>query len=181
MRYAVSSASSEYRSPVRWRLHQDFIDELDDRRLLSLLGDFAVVGLEFFEQLDLVLGAFLHHGIDGFAADAEVRLDEPRDLARTGEDGMHMQTGKCLQFIDRVNVERIAGRNDQGTIGARQRHQVAAMHELDRHDPERIGIDARVREIDEVHAELIGENGENIFLLGKVPLDDDGVQRFVRR
>ena len=45
--------------PLVGGLDQDFVDQLDDRRFLGLLGQFAVVGLELFEQFDLVVAALL--------------------------------------------------------------------------------------------------------------------------
>ena len=72
-------------SPLVGRLDQDLVHELDDRRFLRLLGHLAVVGLDAFEELDVVLVAcLLGEGRDGVAADAEVLLDEPGDLARRG-------------------------------------------------------------------------------------------------
>src|SRR5262245_26387254 len=48
---------------------QDFVDQLHHRRFLGHLGQFTVVGLKLFEELDVFL-AVLDHGRDGFAADA---------------------------------------------------------------------------------------------------------------
>src|SRR5262249_50561805 len=71
---------------------EDFVHELDDAGLLGHLRRLAVVRFQPFEQLDLFLVAFLHQGGNSLAADAEVRLDEAGNFARTGEDGMDMQS-----------------------------------------------------------------------------------------
>ena len=98
-------------------LDEDLVDQLDDAGLLGHLGHFAVVGLEAFEQFD-VLVALLHQGGDGLAADAEMRLDEPGDLARAGQDRLNVQAGEHVQFVEGVDVEGIAGRDDQGAVVA---------------------------------------------------------------
>ncbi len=80
--------------PLVGRLDEDLVDELDDAGFLGHLGRFAVVGLEPFEQLDaLVLGALLHEGGHGFAADAEVRLDEA-ERSRAGWPGPAGSAGR---------------------------------------------------------------------------------------
>ena len=50
-----------------------------------------------------------------------------RGLASTG---MHVQAGQRVQFVEGVDVERVAGGDDQRAVVPRDRHQVLAMHEL---------------------------------------------------
>ena len=131
------------------------------------------------EQLD-VLGPLLHHGGDGFAADAEVRLDEPGDLARTGQHRLDLQAGQRLQLVEGVDVEGIAGGDDQGAVLARQRHEGAAMDQLERHRLERFRLDRHLGQIDQLHAELFGQGGEDVLLLGEALLDEELVERLGR-
>ena len=144
----------------------------------AILAGFAVVGLESFEQLDVV--ALGHHGGDGLAADAEVRLDEAGDLARAGQHRLNLQAGQHLQFVERVDVVGIAGGDDERAVAARQRHEAAAMDELERHGLERFRLDLDLGEIDQLHAELVGEGGEDVFLLGESLFDEEFMERLVR-
>ena len=121
------------------------------------------------------------HGADGFAADAEVGLDEARDLARAGEDRLDVQAGEGLQLVEGVNVEGVAGGDDEGAVVARQRHEGAAVDELERHRLQRLRLDLHVGQIDEFHAELVGERGEDVLLLDEALLDDDLVEGLVGR
>ena len=83
------------------RLDEDFVHELDDRRLLGHFGRFAVVGVQAIEQFDILGAALGDHGRDGFAADAEMDLDEASNLARTGQNGMNVQAGQSMaEFIE---------------------------------------------------------------------------------
>src|SRR3954452_4953379 len=80
------------------RLDRGFTDELDDGRVLSQLRQLAVVRLQLFQQLN-GFAAFLHHRGDGFATDAEVRLDQSADLARAGEDRLNVHAGQRVQLV----------------------------------------------------------------------------------
>ena len=115
-------------------------------------------------------------GGDGFAADAEVRLDEPGDLARAGQHRLDRQAGQRLQFVERIDVERIAGGDDQGAVLAGQRHQGAAMDELERHGLERFRLDRDLGQIDQLHAELFGQGGQDVFFLGEALFDEQLVK-----
>ena len=142
------------------RLDEDFVDQLDDRRFLGLLGDLAVVGLEFFEKFDLGRLPLLDHGRDGFAADAEMGLDEPGDLARTGQHRPDAQAGQRLQFVQGVHVEGIAGGHDQGAVLPVDGQQAAAMDQLGRQGTQRFRGDGHLGQIDQVEAEIIGQDGQ---------------------
>ena len=104
--------------PLVGRLDQDLVHQLDDRRFLGLLGQLAVVGLDPFEQLDFV--ALLDQGLNRLAADAEVVLDEPGDLARAAEDRLNLQPGERLQFVERVDVVRVRRGDDERAVVARR-------------------------------------------------------------
>src|SRR5205085_1506827 len=80
--------------PLGGGLDQDLVHQLDDARLLRLLGEFAVVGLDAFEELDLL--ALLDEGLDRLAADAEVLLDEPGDLPRAAQNWLDFQPRQSL-------------------------------------------------------------------------------------
>ena len=175
-RAALFRLDVDVAGPLVGGLDEDFVDQLDDAGFLGHLGRFAVVGLEAFEQLDLV-GALLHHGGDGFAADAEVRLDEPGDLARTGQHRLDLQAGEHLQFVEGVDVVRVAGGDDEGAVVARQRHEGAAVDELERHGLERVRLDLDLGQVDQLHAELLGQRGEDVFFLGEAAFDEQLMER----
>ena len=148
----------------------------------ACLADFAVVGLEFFEQLDLVRGSrSCDHGGDGFAADAEMGLDEAGDLARTGQHRLDVQAGQRLQFVEGVDVERIAGGHDQGAVLPVERQEAAAMDQLGRQGPQRFRSDGHLGQIDQVQAEIIGQGRQECLLLGPAAFQEQGVQRPGRR
>jgi hypothetical protein len=45
-----------------------------------------------------------------------VLLDEPGDLARAGQHRLDVQAGQRLQFVQGVNVERVAGGDDERAV-----------------------------------------------------------------
>ena len=97
-----------------------------------------------------------------------------------GQHRLNLQAGQHLQFVEGVDVERIAGGHDEGAVVARQRHEAAAMHELERHGLKRGRLDRNLREIDQLHAELFGEGGKNIVFLGEAAFDEQLMQGLTR-
>ncbi len=83
-----------------------------------------------------------------------------------------MQAGEGLQFVERVDVEGIAGGDDEGAVLPGQRHEGAAMDELERHRLEGVGVDRDIGQVDEVHAEFLGEDRQDVFFLGEALLDE---------
>ena len=57
-----------------------------------------------------------------------------------------------------------------------ERHQVAAMDQLERHRLERVGLDRDLGQIDELHAELVGQDGQDVLFLGEALLEEEQVQ-----
>jgi hypothetical protein len=95
--------------PLVGGFDEDLVHQLDDGCLLRLLGQLAVVRFDPFQKLDVI--PLLDQGLNGLAADAEVVLDEPGDLARAAENGMDLKTRQRLQLVQGVDV-----------IGVRRRH-----------------------------------------------------------
>ncbi len=54
------------------------------------------------------------------------------------------------------------------------------MDQLERHGLERFRLDRDLGEIDQLHAELVGERGEDVFLLGESFFDEQLVERLDR-
>ena len=166
----------DVRRPLVGRLDEDLVDEVDDRGLLGLLGHLGVVGLDVLEELDLVVLAGLGQGRDGVAADPEVGLDEPGDLAGRGEHRHDVQAGERLQLVEGVGVERVAGGDDERPVVPGDGHEVLAVDELLRHGREHVRGDDRVRQVDQLQAELLGEDRqEDVF--PEEPLVDEDLVR----
>ena len=54
------------------------------------------------------------------------------------------------------------------------------MDQLERHGLERFRLDLDVGQIDELHAELLGQGGEDVFFLGEAAFDEQFMQGFGR-
>ena len=52
------------------------------------------------------------------------------------------------------------------------------MDELERHGLERFRLDLDLGEIDQLHAELLGQGGEDVLLLGESAFDEQLMERF---
>ena len=145
--------------PLVGRFHENLVHESNDGRLLRGLRHLAVVGLQRFEELDIgVVGGLLGERRDGVAADPEVLLDEPGDLAGRGQYGHHVQAGERLEFVQRVRVERVAGGDDEGAVVPGDGHQVFAVDELLRHHRQHVPLDGGARQVDEFQPELLREH-----------------------
>jgi len=48
-----------------------------------------------------------------------MRLDEADDLARAGQHRLHQKAREGLQLVEGVDVERVAGGDDEGAVLAR--------------------------------------------------------------
>ena len=113
--------------PFVGRLDQDFVDQFDNRRFLGHLGRFAVVGLQPFEHFHFFL-AVSHHGGDGFAANAEMLLDEPGDFAGTGQHWLNVRPVSVCNSSRALTSVPVATR----VPFLRQRHDGPPMHQLER-------------------------------------------------
>jgi hypothetical protein len=172
----------DVRRPLVRRLDQNLIHQLHDRRFLRLLGEFAVVGLDVFEELDFFLiSGFLGQGRDGVAADAEVLLDETGDLPRRSQHRHHVQAGERLQFIEGVSVEGVSSGDDQRAVVPRHRHQVLAVNQLLRHHAQHVRRNDRMREIDQFQPELLGQDRQQQFFLDEALIDEHLVGRELGR
>src|SRR5262249_9249241 len=90
---------------------------------------------------------------------------------------LHLEAGERLQLVEGVDVERVAGGDDESAVLAGERHHAAAVNELERHGLERIGLDGHLGQIDHFHAEFFGEGGEDVFFLGEASFNEDFVDR----
>ena len=71
-----------------------------------------------------------HQALDRLAADAQVLLDQLGDLVAAGQDGRHEQPRGGADFVQRIQVERIAGGDDQRAVAAADREQRLAVDQL---------------------------------------------------
>ena len=165
--------------PFIGRLHEHFIDELDDRGLLSHFGQLAVVSLGVLQQLDAVPIALANHGGDGFAADAEMGLDEASDLLGAGEHRSYLQAGQGLQLVEGVNVKWIAGGDDQRAVFPRQRHEVVPVNEADGNGSKRLRLNRHARQVRQFQAELLGQQRQHVLFLRKAAVDEQFVKRSI--
>ena len=80
--------------PLVGGLDEDLVDELDDRRLLGHAWPVSLSSASMSSSSSTSSSPrSCDQGGDGVAADAEVRLDEPGDLARAGQD-RHGRAGR---------------------------------------------------------------------------------------
>ena len=105
--------------PLVGGLDEDLVDQLDDRGLLGHLGQLRCRRPRCSSSSSTSSSSrSCDQGGDGLAADAEVRLDEPGDLARAGQHRLDVQAGQRLQFVEGVDVEGVAGGDDEGAVVA---------------------------------------------------------------
>ena len=101
------------------RFEQNLVHQVNDRRLLHLGGDLAVLDLQAVDQLDLFLLALGEQAFDRLAADAEVGLDPLGDRLARGEHRDDRAAQGRGRFVERVEIERIGGGDDARRRGAR--------------------------------------------------------------
>ncbi len=107
--------------PLVGGLDQDLVDQLDDRGFLGHLGQLRCRRPRCLRAARRRPSSrSCDQGGDGLAADAEVRLDEPGDFARAGQHRLDVQAGQRLQFVEGVDVERVAGGDDERAVLARR-------------------------------------------------------------
>ncbi len=103
-----------------------------------------------------------------------------RNLAWAGQDGLNFQSGEHGQFVERVHVEGIADGHHEPTVVAAERHQRAAVNQLERHGQQGFRLDFDIGEIDQFQVEFLGKGGEDVFFFREVAFDDQLVQRLGR-
>jgi len=154
---------------------QDFVDQPDDRRLLRHFGQFRAVGLDALQQQYLVVvGGLGNQAFDRLAADAQVLFDQLGDLFPPGQDGRDEQACRGADLVQRIQVERIAGGDDQRPVGAANGEQRLAVDQLLRkifqHLPQfRLVIHAR--QIDVIETDRLADCAECNLLADKTQLD----------
>ena len=105
-----------------------------------------------------------------------MRLDEPADFARAGQHRLNVQAGERLQFVERVDIERIAGGDDSVPFSRDSGMSVRRCTSLSGMAARRFRLDLDLGQIDEFHAELFGQGGEDVLLLGEALFDQHFVQ-----
>lgn len=83
-----------------------------------------------------------------------------------------MQAGQRVQFVQGVGVERVAGGHDQRAVVPRDRHQVLAVNQLQRHRREHVRRDRDQRKIDQFQPEFLGQNREQLLFLDEAFIDE---------
>ena len=144
---------------------QDFIHQANDGRFLRHLGKFRTIGFDIAEKLDPFL-LFTRGGdeaIDRFAADAEVPLDELGDVGPARENGQHRQAGGRADFVQRVEIEGVAGGDDKLTVVPRDGKQRLPVNQLLRKDFEERKIDGSFRQVDVFQADRGADRFERLF------------------
>ena len=106
--------------------------------------------------------------VDRVAADTQVRLDPFGDLLPAGQHWHDRQPGGHAQLIQRIEIEGVAGGDDQRAVVAMHREKRFAMDEPRREVLEQLQIDFLIDQIDECQPDLVGQRPQG-GLFGHVP------------
>ncbi|OHB69838.1 MAG: hypothetical protein A2V70_09595 [Planctomycetes bacterium RBG_13_63_9] len=126
------------------RLQEDLVDQPDDRGFLGELRKLGAVTLDLFEQLDPAVERLGQETLDRLATHAEVRLDQFVDLRAPGQDRHDRQSRGHAEFVQRIEVERVARGNDQGAVVLADGEERFSVDELLRESLEQGEVDLRV-------------------------------------
>ena len=105
-----------------------------------------------------------------------MRLDQPLDLVSRGQHGDDRLAGGHFEFVQRVEVERVAGRHDQHALALMDREQGLAVHEPGREAVQIRRLDLHLRQIDERQAQLVTQSLQRRLLGDKAQLHGHLVQ-----
>src|SRR5262249_12491632 len=142
---------------------EDFIHEPNDRCFLSLFREFGI-SIDFIQELDVFLLLLSHQVVDRFATDAEMSLDSLRDLLALRQNGLDCEASCGAELIERIQIERVAGRNPEGAVMALKREDRVAMDQFEWKAIEQAQIDLLLLEIDKRNPDLISQCLERGFL-----------------
>ena len=109
-------------------LEDDFVDELDDARLLRHLQQVLAIVLRTGEGEVVVAG----HLLDRVAADAVVILDDLVDLVPGREYRADLEAGQQLDLVKNIEVERVTRRHLEHAVLAGDGREVIAIDEARR-------------------------------------------------
>ncbi len=137
------------------RLDQDFVDQPDDGWLFGGLRKLGIFALRQIKQF--VVAALCQKAIDRLAADAEVRLDPLGDFFAAGKHRDDRQARRHAEFVQRIEIEGIAGGDDQRAVVAMDRKERLAVDEPRREILQQLQIDLFVNQIDEGQPYLVGQ------------------------
>ena len=124
-------------------------------------------------ELDPLVGLG-QEAVDRFAADAQVGLDLLGDLVAAGQHRHDGQPGGHAQFVQGIQVERIAGGDDQTAVVAANREEHLAMDETGGKVLQEAEVDFGVDQVDELQPYLFGQRPQGSFF-GKEPELDGGL------
>ncbi len=150
------------------RLQQDLVDQPHHRGFLGLRREFGV-GINGLVEFDAVVGLG-QEAVDRFAAHAQVRLDPLGNLLAAGQNGHHRQACGHAQLVQGVQVERIAGGDDEAAVVAADGEERFAMHEARREIFQKAEVDLGIDQVDELQPYLVGQCPQGRFLAEEAEL-----------
>ena len=163
------------------RFQQDLVHQPDDRRLLGHLGQFRAVQVEILQQLDAVVQFRLgDQALDRLAAYSQMLLDQLGDFDPRSQNRDHGQARDRTHLVDRIQIERIAGRHHNRAVVAADREQRLTVDQFLRkileNLPEAGFLDRR--QVDEIQTHGIADGPQGVFFVHKTHLNDRIQQRF---
>ena len=156
------------------RLDEDLVDEPNHGGFLRLFAQLTAVGLEFLEQLDLVV--FIapggHKAFDGFATDTQVFLDEFGDLNLFGHqrDDCAIQGRRSL--VEWVELEWVARCDIHATAFLPDREDRMAIDQFLGEGLKQGKIDIGLSQIDVIDPEFFGDRLERYLFFDESFLHD---------
>ena len=130
------------RRAVLERFPDDLVDELDDARLLVVLGDFLVGGELQVHRIGLA------HFIERFRADAVIFLQRLLDFHLGREGELHRHVRVELHRVHHRGVERIAHDDLQGAVFQRSRQDGILKGDLGGELVPRLGGDGQLGQVE---------------------------------
>ena len=103
-----------------------------------------------FQIEAVVVAALGQQAVDRLAADAQVRLDALGDFLAAGQHGHDRQAGGHAQLVQRIEIERIAGGDDQRAVAPVDWKERLPMDEPWWKVFEQFQIDVGLDEVDEL-------------------------------
>ncbi len=144
---------------------EDQVHELDDRRVLGLARQLADVDVVLvLDQLE-VFDVEVRHHVRERGGLVVVLVDRGLDRLFRGDDDLDVVPGEELDVVDREDVRRIGGGEDQRGAGAVHRNHGVLDRHLFRDQLDDVAIDLELGEFDRRQPVLLGDElGELGFL-----------------
>jgi hypothetical protein len=155
---------------------QDEVHELDDRRVLGLLGELADVDVLIVVHDVDVHVVEVRHDVGKARGLVVVAIDRALDGVVGGDDDLDVVAGEELDVVDGDDVRGIRGGQDQSRPGAVHREDRVLDRDLfgDQLDDRR--VDLELVEVDRWHAVLLGDEVGELGLLQVAELGDLGAE-----